>query len=74
MDDGSTDQTAAEVERWVTRLGSDAIRLLQLKENQGKGAAVRKVLMGPLSWEVLRVLSSWMSREVAACSLGIGTV
>ena len=44
VDDGSTDATAAEVERWVARLGSDAIRLLRLKANQGKGTAVRKVL------------------------------
>lgn len=43
VDDGSTDGTAQEVERWVTQLGTDAVRLLTLKENQGKGAAVGKV-------------------------------
>lgn len=43
VDDGSTDGTAAEVYRWVERLGTDVVRLLSLKENQGKGAAVGKV-------------------------------
>lgn len=43
VDDGSTDGTAAEVERWVAQRGTDAVRLLTLKENQGKGAAVGKV-------------------------------
>lgn len=43
VDDGSTDGTSAEVERWVTQLGTDAVRLLTLEENQGKGAAVGKV-------------------------------
>ncbi|CAN0408728.1 unnamed protein product, partial [Ectocarpus sp. 13 AM-2016] len=43
VDDGSTDGTAAEVYRWVERLGTDVVRLLTLKENQGKGAAVGKV-------------------------------
>ena len=43
VDDGSTDGTAAEVKRWVARLGTDAVRLLTLSENQGKGAAVGKV-------------------------------
>ena len=43
VDDGSTDGTAAEVKRWVAQLGTDAVRLLTLSENQGKGAAVGKV-------------------------------
>ncbi|CAN0503064.1 unnamed protein product, partial [Scytosiphon promiscuus] len=43
VDDGSTDGTVAEVERWVTELGTDVVRLLTLQENQGKGAAVAKV-------------------------------
>lgn len=43
VDDGSTDGTAAEVYRWVERLGTDVVRLLTLRENQGKGAAVGKV-------------------------------
>lgn len=43
VDDGSTDGTAAEVKHWVAQLGTDAVRLLTLSENQGKGAAVGKV-------------------------------
>lgn len=43
VSDGSTDETSAEVERWSRDLGSDVVRLLELSENQGKGAAVRKV-------------------------------
>lgn len=45
VDDGSTDRTAAEVKRWVAQLGTDAVRLLTLSENQGKGAAVGKVTL-----------------------------
>ncbi|CAM9169561.1 unnamed protein product [Hapterophycus canaliculatus] len=45
VDDGSTDGTAAEVERWVTELGTDVVRLLTLQENQGKGAAVAKGML-----------------------------
>ncbi|CAB1117789.1 GT2 [Ectocarpus sp. CCAP 1310/34] len=45
VDDGSTDGTAAEVYRWVERLGTDVVRLLTLKENQGKGAAVGKGML-----------------------------
>eukprot|EP00752_Nemacystus_decipiens_P005067 g4600.t1 len=45
VDDGSTDGTAAEVKRWVTQLGTDAVRLLTLSENQGKGAAVGKGML-----------------------------
>ena len=43
VDDGSTDATAAVVEKWVEELGTDVVRLLTLSENQGKGAAVGKV-------------------------------
>eukprot|EP00903_Cladosiphon_okamuranus_P014218 g13209.t1 len=45
VDDGSTDGTAAEVKRWVAQLGTDAVRLLTLSENQGKGAAVGKGML-----------------------------
>lgn len=43
VSDGSTDDTFIEVERYSQKLGTDAVRLLELASNQGKGAAVRKV-------------------------------
>jgi dolichyl-phosphate beta-glucosyltransferase len=40
-DDGSSDQTAAIVERYVESHGNERIRLVRLQPNQGKGAALR---------------------------------
>jgi len=40
VNDGSKDGTAAVVESFAARHGSDAVRLLQLFRNSGKGAAV----------------------------------
>lgn len=43
VSDGSTDGTVKEVQRWSHQLGTDVVRLLELENNQGKGAAVKKV-------------------------------
>lgn len=40
VDDGSTDQTAAAVERWIEGRGGE-IELIRHRENRGKGAAIR---------------------------------
>jgi dolichyl-phosphate beta-glucosyltransferase len=40
-DDGSSDDTAAIVQRYIETHGHERIRLVQLRPNQGKGAALR---------------------------------
>jgi len=45
VDDGSVDKTICVVRDYVTRYGSDRIRLLRLTRNLGKGGAVRKGMM-----------------------------
>lgn len=45
MDDGSTDKTVEIASEYVKVYGIDTIRVLKQVVNQGKGAAVRKVLM-----------------------------
>lgn len=41
IDDGSTDETIARVERIMREFPKDRLRLLRLSPNQGKGGAVR---------------------------------
>jgi len=43
VDDGSRDGTARVAMEYSQRLGSDVLRLLQLKKNKGKGGALRTV-------------------------------
>lgn len=43
VDDGSRDKTAAVVQRYSEKYGSDTIRLLKLRQNLGKGGALREV-------------------------------
>ncbi len=45
VDDGSTDNTAALVERFADRHSRVDIRVIRLARNQGKGAAVKQGLM-----------------------------
>jgi dolichyl-phosphate beta-glucosyltransferase len=45
IDDGSTDETGGLVLTYVDRFGSDTVRLLTLRPNQGKGAAIRKGML-----------------------------
>ena len=40
VDDGSTDGTAAAIERWMLRCGGD-VELIRHRVNRGKGAAIR---------------------------------
>lgn len=71
VDDGSTDGTAAEVERWVMQLGTDAVRLLTLDHNQGKGAAVGKVggCRHGFRSEAFRETSSLLFSCLSVCSM-----
>lgn len=45
VDDGSKDGTADLALRYVRKHGSDKIRLLRLRPNQGKGAAIKKGML-----------------------------
>ncbi|RYG50140.1 glycosyltransferase, partial [archaeon] len=45
VDDGSKDATATVAQAMVSEHGDDAVRLLRLYHNSGKGAAVRKGMM-----------------------------
>lgn len=45
VDDGSKDGTCNVVKRYCVKEGTDAIRLLKLHRNHGKGGAVRKGMM-----------------------------
>lgn len=69
VDDGSTDGTAAEVGRWVAQLGTDAVRLLTLSENQGKGAAVGKVPLSCVAADKVAVLREMCLMIRSICCL-----
>ena len=43
VDDGSTDKTVECAFEYVKKYGLDAVRVIKMGVNQGKGAAVRKV-------------------------------
>lgn len=45
MDDGSKDSTAKVGFEYVNKYGLDVVRVLKQGVNQGKGAAVRKVVL-----------------------------